>query len=201
MPDIRLVRPRGSRVWLWTGVLVAASLAVLAFSLYFGDPTEAAKTRQVGAQADFGADRAPVIPVVVTPFESVTELGERDVGRLVRLEGVAVSPVVANAVWVRTDDERRILVRFEPPPPPGALRRITPGSRIALEGYLHKIARAELEVWLDTLGVALPRPAPGTKFGDVPPPEFLRVDSLFVKKFYVSVRPEALAVRSGEGGA
>lgn len=199
MPDIRLARPRGHRVWIWIGGLAAASLAVLAFSLLFGDPTEAAKTRQVGADADFGADRAPVVPVVVTPFTSVTELGERDVGRLVQLEGWAASRVAGNAVWVRTSDDRRILVRFEPPPPPETPVRITPGSRVSLTGYLQKIAEAELKVRLDSLGVALPRPEPGQKFGDLPPKEFLRVDSLFVKNFYVSVRPEALAPRPSGG--
>jgi hypothetical protein len=200
MADIRLVRQRGARVWIWVGVLVAASLVVLGFSVFFGDPTEAAKTRRVGARANFGADRAPVIPVVVTPFEAVGSLSERDVGRLVHLEGWAQTPVRRNAVWVRATDGRRILVRFEPPPP-GKVP-VVAGGRVSVNGYLQKIALAELKVTLDSLGTALPRPRPtvAEKFGELPDSGFLRVDSLFVKNFYVSVRPEALAPRPAEGG-
>jgi len=195
MPDIRLVRPRANNLWLWTGGLVTAALLVLVFSLLFGDPTEAAKQRQVGARADFGADRAPVIPVVSTPFPSVTALGERDVGRLVRLEGWAESRVRGNAVWVRASDGRRILLRVEPPPAPGTALPFVPGGRVVVEGYLQRIAEAELRVWLDSLGVWLPRPKPSLKFGDLPDSGFIRVDSLFIKTFYVSVRPESLGAR------
>ncbi len=200
MADIRLVRARGGRIWIWVGVLVAASLVVLAFSVFFGDPTEAARTRRVGARANFGADRAPVIPVVVTPFRTITSLGERDVGRLVHLEGWAETPVRRNAVWVRSTDGRRILVRFEPPPE-GPVR-IYAGGRVSVDGYLQKIARAELKVTLDSMGVRLPRPRPtaAEKFGELPDSGFIRVDSLFVKNFYLSVRPEALAARRPEGG-
>ena len=194
MPDIRLVRPRGSNVWLLVGALVVVSFAVLLFSMFFGDPTEAASTNQVGARANFGADRAPVIPVAPTPFEAVSDLNEDDLGRLVRLNAVAESRVVGNSVWVRSADGRRILVRFEPPPPEGTRVAIFPGGAVRLDGYVQKIARAELKVRLDSLGVRLPRPTPrpGGKFGDMPDSGFLRVDSLFIKNFYVSVRPEAL---------
>lgn len=202
MPDIRLSRPRGTRLWLWTGVLVAAAALVLGFSLFFGDPTEAAKRRRVGAGADFGAERAPVIPVAPTPFSAVGDLGERDVGRLVHLEGWAESRVRGNSVWVRAADGRRILVRVEPPPPPGTQLPLVPGGRVSVDGYLQKIAQAELRVMLDSLGVYLPRPKPGEKFGDVPDSSFARVDSLFIKNFYVSVRPEGLspAARAARGG-
>jgi len=194
MPDIRLVRPRGSPVWLLVGGLVLISLGVLAISMFAGDPTESARTNQVGATANFGADRAPVIPVAPTPFESVTELTEGDLGRLVRLTGFAESRVAGNSVWVRATGGRRILVRFEPDPPEGTRVALYPGSAVSLDGYIQKIARAELKVRLDSLGVRLPRPTPrpGGKFGDVPDSGFLRVDSLFVKNFYVSVRPEAI---------
>ncbi|HEV2150432.1 MAG TPA: hypothetical protein VGR37_23735 [Longimicrobiaceae bacterium] len=194
MPDIRLVRPRGSHLWLLIGGLVTVALAVLAFSLFFGDPTEAAETARVGARADFGAKRAPVIPVEPTPFEAVSQLSEADLGTLVRLTGVAESRVAGNSLWVRSAGGRRILVRFEPPPPEGTRLGIVPGGAVRLDGYIQKIAQAELKVRLDTLGVRLPRPTPrvGGKFGDLPDSGFLRVDSLFVKGFYVSVRPEAL---------
>jgi hypothetical protein len=194
MPDIRLVRPRGSQLWLLIGALVTVSLAVLAFSLFFGDPTEAAETARVGARANFGAERAPVIPVEPTPFDAVSQLTEADLGTLVRLTGVAESRVVGNSVWVRSTGGRRILVRFEPPPPEGTRLGIVPGGAVRLDGYIQKIAQAELKVRLDSLGVRLPRPTPrpGGKFGDLPDSGFLRVDSLFVKSFYVSVRPEAL---------
>lgn len=194
MPDIRLVRPSGSYLWIIIGGLVAVSLLVLVVSMFTGDPTEAAKTRQVGASADFGAERAPVIPVIPTPFAEVSALSEDDVGLLVRLTGVAESRLVGNSVWVRAADGRRILVRLEPPPE-GTRVSIFPGSVVSLNGYVQKIARAELKVLLDSLGVSLPRPTekPGGKFGDLPDAGFLRVDSLFVKNYYVSVRPEALA--------
>lgn len=203
MPDIRLVRPRGSYVWLLVGGLIAASLGILAISMFAGDPTEAARTNQVGARANFGAERAPVIPVAPTPFEAVTTLSEDDLGRLVRLNGVAESRVAGSSVWVRADGGRRILVRFEPPPPEGTRVGIFPGGAVSLDGYIQKIARAELKVRLDSLGVRLPRPTPrvGGKFGDIPDSGFLRVDSLFVKNFYISVRPEALAGAPAPEGA
>ena len=194
MPDIRLVRPRGSYVWLLVGGLIAASLAVLLFTWFAGDPTEAARTNQVGARANFGSARAPVIPVAPTPFEAVSELSEDDLGRLVRLTAVAESRLAGNAVWVRAAGGRRILVRFEPPPPEGTRIPIYPGAAVSLDGYIQKIARAELKVRLDSLGVRLPRPTPraGGKFGDIPDSGFIRIDSLFVKNFYISVRPEAI---------
>ncbi|HEX7239930.1 MAG TPA: hypothetical protein VF263_06665 [Longimicrobiaceae bacterium] len=193
MPDIRLVRPRGSRVWLWTGGLVAASLLVLAFSAFFGDPTETARTRGAGAAANFGAERGAVIPVVATPFESIPQLTPGTVGLLVHLTGTAESVVRNNAVWVRARGGRRILVRFEPAPPAGTRIPVYAGGGVSLDGYVQRIARAELEVVLRSLGVGLPRPSPGVKFGDIPDSGFIRIDSLFVKNYYVSVRPQALS--------
>lgn len=201
MADIRLVRPRGSRIWLYTGTLVGAALLILLFSYFFGDPTAKARHGPVGAAANFGADRAPVIPVVPTAFESLSSLGEGDVGRLVHLTGTAESIVRNNAVWVRATGGRRILVRFEPAPPEGTRIPIYAGGGVSVDGYIQRIARAELNVWLRSLGVGLPRPEPGVKFGDVPDSGFIRIDSLFVKNYYVSVRPDALAPRQAlEGG-
>ena len=47
--DIRLVRGRNHRVWLWIGALVGLSVALLAAALLFGDATEGRVT-QVGAE-------------------------------------------------------------------------------------------------------------------------------------------------------
>jgi hypothetical protein len=61
-----------------------------------------------------------------------------------------------------------------------------------VNGYLQRVSRAEFDMWADTLNVVIPRPRPGTKFGDVPDSGFAKIDSLFIKDFYVSVRPEGL---------
>ncbi len=190
MADIRLVRPRGSKVWLWTGLLALVGLALWASALFLGDPTEAQKA--VGADLGLGSSRAPVLPAQAVPLQSLLPLQNRDLGRLVHLSGVAESGVRQNALWVRSQGGRRILVRFEPAPPEGALGRFGPGSMVELDGYLEKISRAEFDTWMDTLRVSVPRPPPGRKFGDLPDPGFARVDSLFVKSYYISVRPAAL---------
>ncbi|HET7276086.1 MAG TPA: hypothetical protein VFI91_13035 [Longimicrobiaceae bacterium] len=192
MPDIRLVRPPGVRTWIWTGLLAAVGLLVWSSAFVVGDRTDPDVQPRVGANADFGAFRAPVLPARPAEFSSMDPLRTRDLGRLVHLQGTAGSPVIANAVWVRSDDGRRILVRFEPPPPESEIRGIGAGGRVDLRGYLQRIAVAEFEVWTDTLGVAIPRPAPGRKFGDLPDPSFARIDSLFIKDYYISVRPRAL---------
>lgn len=189
--DIRLVRGRESRVWLWVGLLAAGSIAVLIAAAVFGDQTMSAK-RQVGAAANFGADRGEVLPMQTEEFETLLPLDTRELGRLVHLSATAESVVRANAVWVRTPSGRRILVRFEPDPPEGALRALGPGSRLDVNGYLQRVSRAEFDMWADTLNVVIPRPRPGTKFGDVPDSGFAKIDSLFIKDFYVSVRPEGL---------
>lgn len=191
MPDIRLVNRRGSRVWIWAGLLAGMGILVWTLALVLGDPTEDREQLLSGAAANFGADRAPVLPVQPTPFENIAPLQTRDLGRFVHLTGTAQSAARANALWVRARDNRRILVRFEPAPPEGA-PRVAPGSAVNLRGYLEKVSRAEFNVWMDTLRVAIPRPPPGRKFGDLPDSSFARVDSLFVKNFYVSVRPEGL---------
>lgn len=189
--DIRLVRGRESRVWLWVGLLAGAGILVLVAAAVFGDQTMSAK-RQVGAAANFGADRAEVLPMQTEEFETLLPLDTRELGRLIHLSGTAESAVRANAVWVRTPSGRRILVRFEPEPPAGALRAYGPGSHLDVNGYLSKVSRAEFNMWMDTLRVAIPRPRPGTKFGDVPDSGFAKIDSLFIKSFYLSVRPEGL---------
>lgn len=199
MADIRLVRPRGHYVWLVTGLLAALALGVWAWGTFMRDPTKDAETLKVGAAANFGVDRAPVLPARPVPFDSMMPLQTRDLGRFVQLRGLAASPVRNGGVWVRADDGRRILVRFEPLPPEDALRRVQANGRVDLTGYLDRIALAEFRVWMDSLGVSIPKPPPGRKFGDLPDPEFARVDKLFIKDYYISVRPEALRRNETEG--
>jgi hypothetical protein len=194
--DIRMVRGRESRAWLWVTVLALASALLLVAAAVFGDSTMSQK-RKVGALAGFGGDRAPVLPMETQRFESLLPLDTRELGRLVHLTATAESRQRNHAVWVRTPGGRRILVRFEPEPPAGALRALGPGSRLEVNGYLQRVSRAEFDMWMDTLGVRIPRPRPGAKFGDVPDSGFAKIDSLFIKDFYVSVRPEGLrGVRS-----
>lgn len=168
-------------------------LALWSSAFVFGDATEEASG--VGADLELGTTRTAVLPVEAAPLHALVPFQNRDLGRLVRLRGVAESRAHANALWVRAETGQRILVRFEPPPPEGALQRFAPGTSVDLDGYLQKISRAEFLVWMDTLGVSIPRPPPGRKFGDLPPPSFAQVDSLFVKGYYISVRPEALEPR------
>jgi hypothetical protein len=192
MADIRLSRPRTSNLWLWVGLFSALGLVLWASAFVLGDATAPEDAPRVGAQLGFGEHRTEVLPSQPVPFQSMPVLQMRDLGQLVRVEGVLESRVVGNAVWVRTAGGRRILVRFEPAPPPEAIQGMSSGRSVALEGYLAKISEAEFRVWMDTLGVRIPRPPPGRKFGDLPDPAFARVDSLFIKNFYVSVRPESL---------
>lgn len=194
--DIRMVRGRESRVWLWVTLLSMAGVLLLVAAAVFGDSTMSEK-RKVGAMAGFGADRAPVLPMDAQRFESLLPLDTRELGRLVHLTATAESRQRNMAVWVRTPTGRRIMVRFEPEPPASALRSLGPGSHLEVNGYLQRVSRAEFDMWMDTLGVRIPRPRPGTKFGDVPDSGFAKIDSLFIKDFYVSVRPEGLrGVRS-----
>lgn len=198
MADIRLVQPRAGRLWLWTIALALVGVLLWASKFVVGDATDPEESRGVGANAGFGDARAPLIPMPPEPFQEVDPIETRDLGRLVRVTGVIENGVRSNSAWVRTTDGRRILVRFEPPPSEEALARFGPGASVDLEGYVEKISRAEFEVWIDTLGASIPRPAPGRKFGDLPAPSFARLDSMFVKTFYISVRPEALAPRVDE---
>jgi hypothetical protein len=192
MADIRLARPAGSRIWLWTGILAFLGLALWGSALVFGDATDPEEQPRVGAALDLGASRPPVLPALPVPLQTLNPLETRDLGRLVHVTGVSETSARHNAMWVRTTDGRRMLVRLEPEPEPELTQRLGAGSSIALDGYLAKISRAEFEVWMDSLGVRIPRPPPARKFGDLPDPGFARVDSLFIKNFYVSVRPEAL---------
>ncbi|HEU4557757.1 MAG TPA: hypothetical protein VFS20_07900 [Longimicrobium sp.] len=173
-------------------LIVGAALVALLAAAVFGDPTEPGAVRGVGADANFGKDRGPVQPVVIEPFEQVKRLSDRELGRIVQLTGTTESVVRRAAVYVRTPSGRRILVRFEPTPTPEQLRAIVYGGGMNVTGYLMKISRAEFNVWMDTLGVVIPRPKPGVKFGDLPDSNFMRVDSLFIKDYYVSVRPEGI---------
>lgn len=167
------------------GLLLWASAFVL------GDAT-ADEVPQVGASANFGSVRAPVLPVEAIPFTRLTPLQTRDLGRLVRVSGVAESGIRRSSLWVRTADGHRILVQFEPEPPEGALSSIGPGSSVNFDGYLQNIALAEFHQIVDSLNVRIPKPPPARKFGDLPDPGFARVDSLFIKNYYVSVRPEGI---------
>lgn len=190
MPDIRLVHAPANRLWLWVGLLAAAGFLIWASAFVFGDATNPEEQPRIGANIGFGEDRMPVIPAEPTAFSEIGMLQQRDLGRFVRVRGTVGSRVSPGGVWVRTDDGRRILVRFEPGPAEEALTDIRASGRVDLLGYLQKISRAEFEVWMDSLGVAIPRPRPGRKFGDFPDPAFLRADSLYIKNFYISVRPE-----------
>lgn len=201
MADIRLARPRSNRLWFWVGGLAAVGFIFWASAFVVGDATDPNQAPRVGASIGFGTDRTPVLPAQATPFESLRALQTRDLGRLVELRGALESGVRANATWVRATDGRRILVRFEPAPDPAALRRLAARGTVQLDGYLEKISEAEFGVWMDTLGVRIPRPPPGRKFGDLPDPAFARVDSLFIKSYYISVRPEALGAESAAEAA
>ncbi len=194
--DIRLTRGRHQRVWLWTLAIVGVGAVAMAAALLFGDPTRRQRGPGVGAAANFGADRAPVLPVVIEPFERVGKLTDRELGRLVRLTGTAESGVRRSAVYVRTPQGQRILVRFEPTPTPAQLGGIFNGGGVDVTGYIQKISRAEFDVWMDTLRVVIPRPRPGVKFGDLPDSDFIRIDSLFIKDYYISVRPEGIGRRA-----
>jgi hypothetical protein len=196
MPDIRLVRPRSSHVWISTGVLAAVALLIWSVSTFVvGDRTAPKQQPRVGAAANFGAERAPVLPMRAAAFATLLPLQESDLGRLVHLSGSAESRVVSNWIWVRSNTGARILVRFEPAPPEGTLARFHPGARVDVAGYVQKISRAEFNAWVDSLAIAIPRPPPGRKFGDLPSPDFIRLDSLFIKEYYLSVRPEGLTGR------
>lgn len=172
--------------------IAIASLLAWASAYMIGDATAPDELPRVGAAADFGSLRASVPPVEPVPFETLTPVQTRDRGRLVRVSGVVESRLAVNSIWLRTDQGLRLLVRFEPAPPANALDGIGPGASVAFTGYVQNIALAELKQVLDSLGVSLPRPPPARKFGDLPDPAFARVDSLYIKDYYVSVRPEGL---------
>jgi len=145
MADIRLARPRANRLWLYVGGLAALGFALWASAFVVGDATDPADAPKVGAQMTFEEERTPVLPAQATPFQALETLQTRDLGRLVRLTGVVDSRVAANAAWVRSPGGRRILVRFEPAPTPEALRRVSSGGTVDLDGYLEKISEAEFE--------------------------------------------------------
>lgn len=187
--DIRLVR-RSSKVWLWVGTLAVGALLLWSSAYLFGDATRGAQQKAVGAAANFGADRAAVLPAEVEAFESILPIEDRELGRLVRLQGTALSRVSASSLWMQARGGRRILVRFEPTPETAP--RYAPGSAVRVDGYVQKISAAEFGAWIDSLGVSLPRPRPGVKFGDLPDSGFARVDSLFIRNYYISVRPEGI---------
>jgi hypothetical protein len=191
MPDIRLVRRRTSQLWLWSGVLAAVGLVIWASALIFGDPTDPLEQPRVGAAADFGAERAPVLPIEAVPFASLEPLDPRDLGRLVQLRGTVESRVVRGNFWVRSQDGRRILARVEPRPD-GELPGIRPGASIDVEGYLQNISRAEFAAWMDSLNVTIPRPPPSARFGQLPDPAFARLEAQFVREYYISIRPHQL---------
>jgi hypothetical protein len=187
--DIRLVRGRRSRVWLWAGLLAGGGVLVLAVTLLFGGDRTMETGQGVGAEANFGADRGEVLPMVAEPFETLLPLNTREIGRLVHLVGTSESALRGGTVWVRSRGGRRILVRIDPLPEG---MQMGPGAGVSFTGYVQKLSRAEFDLWADTLGVIIPRPRPGAKFGDVPDTAFARIDSLFIRDFLVLVRPEGL---------
>ena len=190
--DIRLVRGRNQRLWQWTIALVILSLLIWGSAFVLGDATTR-PGKQVGAKANFGGERAPVVPMQSEPFNTALPLEDRELGRLLRLSGTAESRTVRNAVWVRTMNPRRwILLRVEPVPKGKAIRPFYPGAQVDVQGYLQKISRAEFDAWIDSLDVGLPRPTPSVKFGDLPDSGFIRIDSLFIRDYYISARPEAV---------
>lgn len=172
--------------------LAVVGLLFWATAFVLGDATAPDELPRVGAAAGFGAVRAPILPIEAVPFGTLTPVQTRDLGRLVRVAGVAESHVAGNSVWVRTPEGYRILVRFEPAPAPELLRGIGSGANVSFNGYLHSIALAEFNQIIDSLNVRIPRPPPARKFGDLPDPSFARVDSLFIRNYYVSVRPEGI---------
>lgn len=185
--DIRLVRGRSHRLWAWIATLVGVMALAYLAGVFLGDPTDG-RGRASGANANFGADRGAVVPIRAGPFESAFPLQDRELGRLLRVRGWAESQMRGGSLWVRTTAGRWILMRFEPSAPSGS--NYYPGAPVDVVGYLEKISLAEFNAWLDTLGVYLPRPRPGVKFGDLPDSGFTRVDTLFIRSYYISVRPE-----------
>ncbi|CAN5149037.1 hypothetical protein BH23GEM4_BH23GEM4_13450 [soil metagenome] len=198
MADIRLSRPAGSTAPIWVAALIGVALLVWGTASFLGDPSDDTPPR-VGAAANFGGERAAVIPMQPAAFASLVPLGEEDLGRLLRIRGTVASPVRGNTLWLLTPGGYRLLVRFEPAPPEGALARFAAGSTLELNGYLDRISAAEFKVWADSLGLSLPQPPPGRKFGALPDPEFQRRDAFYIRGYYVSVRPEAIA--DGEEGS
>jgi hypothetical protein len=193
MADIRMVRPPTSRLWLWMGGLAFLGILLWASALVFGDPTEEVEHRLIGAAMDVGAGRAPVIPPRPVPLADALPLEEEDRGRYVLLQGVIEAGPRADAIWVRAAQNRRIMARIEPRTPESGALSLRPGATVALPGYVERIARTEFNAMMDSLGVRIPRPPPGRKFGDLPPPEFMALDSLLIRTYYISIRPEALA--------
>jgi hypothetical protein len=197
MPDIRLVRPRTSKIWGVVGMLAFIGVILWASAFVVGDATAPDQLPGVGASAGFGEHRAPVLPAKAEPMSTILPPTTRDLGRLVNIAGTAESGVAASSLWVRTPEGFRILVRFQPAPPAELLAGIGPGSSVSFNGYVTSIAIAEFHQIVDSLGVRVPRPPPARKFGDLPDPGFARVDSLFIKDFYVSVRPEGIRPEPG----
>jgi hypothetical protein len=193
--DIRLVRPKGGKIWVWTGSLAALALGALVLSMIFGDPTASMRIKK--RMAVFPTQRSAVTPLRAVSFETVRPLEDRALGRLLHLSGTLQSGIVRNSAWVKADGGRRILVRFDPAPPAGALSSMLYSGRVEVDGYLSRIAEAEFKGWMDSLHVAIPRPEPGVKFGDVPDSNFVRIDSLFIKSYYLAVRPNGIAGSSG----
>jgi hypothetical protein len=192
MTDIRLVQPTSVRIWKTVSTLAVIALLFWASALVFGDRTVRTGQPGVGAEAGFGEQRGTVLPAKAAPFADLSPPGTRDLGRLVHLTGHAESRMGMNSLWVRTPENFRILVRFEPAPPPGLLAGVGPGSPVAFNGYITSIGVAEFMAILDSLGVGIPRPPPARKFGDLPDPGFAAVDSLFIEGYYISVRPEGI---------
>ncbi|MDR0786548.1 MAG: hypothetical protein LBG44_01540, partial [Gemmatimonadota bacterium] len=139
MTDIRLNQPKSTQIWTTVSVLAVVALILWGAATIFGDRTAAEERPGVGATAGFGDHRAPVLPAQAAPFGSVSPPGPRDLGRLVQLVGRGESRVRVHSLWVRTPENYRILVRFDPEPPPELLAGIGPGSAVSFHGYVTAI--------------------------------------------------------------
>jgi hypothetical protein len=205
MPDVRLARPGGKRIWLWTSALALAAILAWGSAFVLGDRTRAEERPTVPAALEL--QRAPVLPPEPAPLEALFPIDERDVGRLVLVRGVAEA-ARRNSIWFRTAEGRRILLRVEPAPDTLEARRpvrealasVHPGRSLETEGYLKKISHAEFRAITDSMGVRLPRPRPGTRFGDLPDSAFLRLQPFFVREYYISLRPDDLLRAMGTRG-
>jgi hypothetical protein len=192
MLDFRFVRGHGHRLWWTVGALAGLGALVWASAFVLGDPTQRSARIRVGAAANTGADRPAPVPPHPVRFAALDSLDETDYGTYVELQATPESAVRGQAVWVRAEDGRRLLVRVEPPAADSARAAAVLARGGRWRGYLRPIARAEFELWMDSLGVVLPRPPAGVKMGELPDSNFLKVDRRIVKNVYLSIRPEDL---------
>lgn len=195
MFDFRFVRGHGRRLWITVGLLAGVGTLVWASAFVLGDPTQRSAHVRVGAAANTGADRPAVVPPHPVRFAALDSIDPTDYGIYVELVATPESAVRGQAVWARADDGRWILVRVEPPAADSARAAATLARGGRWRGYLRPIGRAEFDLWMDSLGVVLPRPPAGVKMGELPDSTFLKLDRRILKHVYLSIRPEDLLAR------